>query len=140
MISSRIWSRPSPDSTHYGLAAWPDGRARSMPAEAIMTLEALGDTETWVGATAKQIARAGRPGGAAAVRRGDASATEVVADPLAHITARESVVRAFRLLRAGEALAEADAVDAQEELANLPLAGVPVAVKENKIGRASCRE
>src|SRR5262245_20628337 len=123
MISSRTWSRPSPDSTHYGLDAWPDGRARHMPPEATMALDALGDTETWVGATAKQIARA--------VRRGDASATEVVADHLAHITARESVVRAFRLLRAGEALAEADAVDAQEELANLPLAGVPVAVKEN---------
>src|ERR1700742_4239614 len=78
---------------------------------------------TWVGATAKQIARA--------VRRGDASATEVVSDHLAHITARGAVVRAFRLLRGGEALAEADAVDAQEELVNLPLAGVPVAVKEN---------
>jgi amidase len=88
-----------------------------------MALEALDDTDTWVGATAKQIARA--------VRRGDASAAEVVADHLAHITARGAVVRAFRLLRAGEALAEADAVDAQEELVNLPLAGVPVAVKEN---------
>jgi amidase len=88
-----------------------------------MALEALDETQTWVGATAKQIARA--------VRRGDASATEVVSDHLAHITARDAVVRAFRLLRGGEALAEADAVDAQEELVNLPLAGVPVAVKEN---------
>ncbi len=88
-----------------------------------MALEALDETQTWVGATAKQIARA--------VRRGDASATEVVSDHLAHITARGDVVRAFRLLRGGEALAEADAVDAQEELINLPLAGVPVAVKEN---------
>ena len=42
-----------------------------------------------------------------------------------------SVLNAFRVVRAGEALAEADAVDAQEELVNLPLAGVPVAVKEN---------
>jgi amidase len=78
---------------------------------------------TWVGATAKQIARA--------VRRGDASAAEVVADHLEHIRARESVLNAFRVVRAGVALAEADAVDAQEELVNLPLAGVPVAVKEN---------
>jgi amidase len=88
-----------------------------------MALEAPDGVESWVGATAKQIARA--------VRRGDASAAEVVSDHLAHITARGAVVRAFRLLRAGEALAEADAVDAQPELANLPLAGVPVAVKEN---------
>jgi amidase len=105
------------------LDAWPEGHAWYFPSEAPMALEALDDTETWVGATAKQIARA--------VRRGDASASEVVSDHLAHITARGAVVRAFRLLRGGEALAEADAVDAQEELVNLPLAGVPVAVKEN---------
>jgi amidase len=78
---------------------------------------------TWVGSTAKQIARA--------VRRGDASAAEVVADHLAHIQAREHVLNAFRVIRDGQAMAEADAVDAQEELVNLPLAGVPVAVKEN---------
>jgi amidase len=78
---------------------------------------------TWVGATAKQIARA--------VRRGDASAAEVVADHLEHIRDREHVLNAFRVVRAGVALAEAEAVDAQEELVNLPLAGVPVAVKEN---------
>ncbi len=78
---------------------------------------------TWVGATAKQIARA--------VRRGDASAAEVVADHLAHIGEREHVVNAFRVVRASVAIAEADTVDAQEELVNLPLAGVPVAVKEN---------
>ena len=78
---------------------------------------------TWVGATAKQIARA--------VRRGDASAAEVVADHLAHIRAREHALNAFRVIRDAEAIAEADAVDAQDELVNLPLAGVPVAVKEN---------
>jgi amidase len=77
----------------------------------------------WVGATAKNIARA--------VRRGDASAAEVVADHLSHIRAREHVLNAFRVVREAEAMAEADAVDAQEELVNLPLAGVPVAVKEN---------
>lgn len=81
------------------------------------------DTSGWIGATAKQIARA--------VRRGDVSAAEVVADHLAHIEAREAVLRACRVVRTAQALAEADAVDSQEELANLPLAGVPVAVKEN---------
>src|SRR3954454_9422809 len=80
-------------------------------------------TTTWVGATAKQIARA--------VRRGDASATQVVADHLEQIAISEPELNAFRAIRAGEALAEAEQVDEQEDLANLPLAGVPVAVKEN---------
>ena len=77
---------------------------------------------TWVGATAKQIARA--------VRRGDTSATQVVADHLDHIDgATRSSTRSG--VRGGEAIAEAETVDEQEDLANLPLAGVPVAVKEN---------
>jgi len=78
---------------------------------------------TWVGATAKQIARA--------VRRGDTSATRVMADHLDHIDAAESAVSAFRVVRAGEAIAEAEKVDEQDDLGNLPLAGVPIAVKEN---------
>jgi amidase len=77
----------------------------------------------WVGATAKQIARA--------VRRGDASATQVVADHLDYIQAHEGALNALRIIRSGAAIAEAEAVDDQEDLANLPLAGVPVAVKEN---------
>ncbi|GAA4680343.1 amidase [Phytohabitans rumicis] len=79
--------------------------------------------ETWVGATAKQIARA--------VRRGDTSATQVVADHLDHIAAADPVLSAFRVVRGGEAIVEAEKVDEEEDLANLPLAGVPVAVKEN---------
>ncbi|HEY2947431.1 MAG TPA: amidase family protein [Micromonosporaceae bacterium] len=78
---------------------------------------------SWVGATAKQIARA--------VRRGDSSATEVVADHLEHIAAGDPLISAFRTVRAGEAIAEAEKVDEQDELTGLPLAGVPVAVKEN---------
>jgi amidase len=80
------------------------------------------DAGTWVGATAKQIARA--------VRRGDTSATQVLADHLDFISQHGSSVNAFRLMRP-EAAAEAEAVDEQEDLANLPLAGVPIAVKEN---------
>jgi amidase len=79
--------------------------------------------KTWVGATAKQIARA--------VRRGDASATQVVADHLDHIATADMILSAFRTVRGGEALTEAEKVDEQDDLANLPLAGVPVAVKEN---------
>jgi amidase len=78
---------------------------------------------TWVGATAKQIARA--------VRRGDTSATAVLADHLDAIRAHDRVVNAFREVRAAAAAVEAEAVDEQPELGNLPLAGVPVAVKEN---------
>jgi amidase len=76
-----------------------------------------------VGASAKQIARA--------VRRGDASATQVVADHLDHIATADRDVSAFRVIRAGEAIAEAEKVDEQHDLGNLPLAGVPIAVKEN---------
>lgn len=79
--------------------------------------------QTWVGATAKQIARA--------VRRGDASATQVVADHLDHIAACDARLNAFRVVRGGAAIAEAEQVDEQDDLANLPLAGVPIAVKEN---------
>jgi amidase len=80
-------------------------------------------TRTWVGATAKQIARA--------VRRGDVTATQVVADHLEQIAISDPLLHAFRVVRGGEAIVEAEKVDEQEDLANLPLAGVPVAVKEN---------
>jgi amidase len=78
---------------------------------------------TWVGATAKQIARA--------VRRGDASATQIVADHLERIAVTDPSLEAFRVVRGGEAIVEAEQVDEQDDLANLPMAGVPVAVKEN---------
>ncbi|HEX6683197.1 MAG TPA: amidase [Candidatus Limnocylindrales bacterium] len=79
--------------------------------------------ETWVGTTAKQIARA--------VRRGDTSATQVVADHLDHLRRTNPVVAAFRVVRAAEAASEAEKVDEEPDLGNLPLAGVPIAVKEN---------
>jgi amidase len=79
--------------------------------------------ESWVGASAKQIARA--------VRRGDTSATAVVADHLDHIRVADPIVNAFRVVRAYEAAAEAEIVDDQPDLGSLPLAGVPIAVKEN---------
>ena len=78
---------------------------------------------TWAGATARQISRA--------VRRGDASATQVVADHLERIAVTDPSLNAFRVVRGGEAITEAEKVDDQDDLANLPLAGVPVAVKEN---------
>jgi amidase len=78
---------------------------------------------SWVGASAKEIAHA--------VRRGEVSATRVVADHLDAIRVHDRDLHAFRVLREGEAPAEAEQVDAQEDLAGAWLAGVPVAVKEN---------
>lgn len=83
----------------------------------------MDNVTTWVGATAKQIARA--------VRRGDATATQVVADHLEQIAISDPTLGAFRVVRGGEAMTEAEKVDDQDDLGNLPLAGVPVAVKEN---------
>ncbi len=77
----------------------------------------------WIGATARDIARA--------VRRGDVSAPVVVAEHLEHIRRADDKLAAFRSVRGPRALAEAEAVDALPDLANLSLAGVPVAVKEN---------
>jgi amidase len=78
---------------------------------------------SWVGASAREIAWA--------VRRGDVSATQVLADHLDRIRDRDPQLHAFRMLREGEAAAEAEQVDEQEDLAAATLAGVPVAVKEN---------
>ncbi|HEX2419478.1 MAG TPA: amidase family protein, partial [Micromonosporaceae bacterium] len=86
----------------------------------------------WVGATAASIARA--------VRRGDASATEVVDQHLARIKTVDREVAAFRVIRTVNALAEAEIVDELPDLSGLPLAGVPIAVKENVpvVGERPC--
>lgn len=78
---------------------------------------------SWIRASAKEIARA--------VRRGDVSATQVLADHLEYIDAQNPRLNALRVVRQGEAAAEAEQVDRQEDLSGTALAGVPVAVKEN---------
>ncbi|AVH55091.1 MULTISPECIES: amidase [Streptomyces] len=78
---------------------------------------------TWVGRTAIEIA--------AAVREKRATPREVVAEHLARIERLDGQVGAFRTVRADAALAEADEVAARSDLAELPLAGVPVAIKDN---------
>ncbi len=78
---------------------------------------------TWVGASALDISRA--------VRRGDTSAGEVVDEHLTYLRRVDGEVGAFRSVRSIPALEEAAAVDEMPDLAALPLAGVPVAVKEN---------
>lgn len=78
---------------------------------------------SWVGRTAAEIA--------AAVREKQATPREVVAEHLARIERLDGRVGAFRGVRAEAALAEADEVASRADLAELPLAGVPVAVKDN---------
>jgi amidase len=68
---------------------------------------------------------------AAGVRSGQLSAVEVVRAHLAHLAEVEPRIGAFRVVRAEAALAEAAGVDADPRRGTLPLAGVPVAVKDN---------
>ena len=67
----------------------------------------------------------------AAVRAGTLSARAAAADSLSRILVRDPAIEAFQVVREQRALAEADAVDARSDLAQLPLAGVPVAIKDN---------
>src|SRR3954471_13394534 len=68
---------------------------------------------------------------AAAVRSGRISAVDVTRTHLGRIADRDRALNAFQSVRAEAALAEAAAVDARPDRAGLPLAGVPVAVKDN---------
>jgi aspartyl-tRNA(Asn)/glutamyl-tRNA(Gln) amidotransferase subunit A len=70
---------------------------------------------------------------AAAVRTGERTARSVVEEHLAAIDAREGELHAFNLVTAEEALAAADAIDAQVAAGDDPgpLAGVPIALKDN---------
>src|ERR687889_1477577 len=68
---------------------------------------------------------------AARVRSGELTAVEVVRAHLAHLEGVEPRVGAFRVVRREAALAEAHAIDTALTRFALPLAGVPVAVKDN---------
>ena len=80
---------------------------------------------SWVGASAARIA--------AAVQRGDASATEVIVDHLDHARVADRVLDLLGVLRAGAAVAEAEQVDAADQglESGFPLVGVPVIVAED---------
>ncbi|MEU6405247.1 amidase family protein [Streptomyces sp. NPDC046985] len=77
----------------------------------------------WVGRSAAEIA--------AAVRDKRATPREAVAAHLDRIARVDGRIGAFRTVRAAAALAEADEVADRSDLTELPLAGVPVAVKDN---------
>jgi amidase len=68
---------------------------------------------------------------AAAVGAGRVSPTEVLEEHLDRIAALDGRLGAFRLLRTEEVRAEARALEDRGDLGRLPLAGVPVAVKDN---------
>ena len=70
---------------------------------------------------------------AAAVRTGARSARSITEEHLAAIDAREGEIHAFNLVTRDQALAAADAVDAAVARGEDPgpLAGVPVALKDN---------
>lgn len=87
-----------------------------------MTMEATARNEL-VAASAHELAR----------RVGDRqiSPVEVVQAHLDRIQATDGQLHAFQTVLADEALAEAEALAARDDLGQLPLAGVPVAVKDN---------
>lgn len=78
---------------------------------------------TWVGRTVREIA--------AAVRAGSASPQEVTREHLDQIDRLDTRVGAFVRVRHERAATEAEALTARGDLAVLPLAGVPVAIKDN---------
>lgn len=68
---------------------------------------------------------------AAAVRAGEVGASDTVAQALGRIAAYAERLGAFQVVRAERALAEAARLDQRADRADLPLAGVPVAIKDN---------
>ncbi len=74
---------------------------------------------------------------AAAVRSGQRSAVDVLDEHLARISARDEEIHAFNLVTADEARAQAEAVDAAVAAGDDPgpLAGVPLALKDNMCTR-----
>lgn len=73
--------------------------------------------------TARDIARA--------VRDGRVTAASMVERAFRRIRERNPEIRAFLSLREEEAMAEAEALARRPDLATLPLAGVPIGVKDN---------
>jgi amidase len=68
---------------------------------------------------------------AAEVRAGRLTARRAVEDALARIEAADARLNAYQEVRVFAALREADAVDARADKDTLPLAGVPIAIKDN---------
>jgi amidase len=67
---------------------------------------------------------------ATAVRSGELTARKAVEEALARIEAVDGRIGAYQIVRVFAALQEADEVDGRADKAGLPLAGVPVAIKD----------
>jgi amidase len=80
---------------------------------------------------ATELAYAGAAEQARLIREGQASAREVVEATLERIAHLDPALRAYRVVFGERALAEADAIDSQGGAADKPLAGVPVAIKDD---------
>jgi amidase len=76
----------------------------------------------WVGRPAMELA--------AAVQRGQVSAVDVARAHLDQLAEVEHRLGAFVSVRRREAMGEAETLDARTDLDQLPLAGVPVAIKD----------
>lgn len=68
---------------------------------------------------------------AALVRAGDVTPREVVQAHLARIAMVDPRLGAFERVRATDALAEAEALSLRKDFRSAPLAGVPIAIKDN---------
>jgi amidase len=67
----------------------------------------------------------------AAIRSGELTARRATEQALERIEKLDGSIGAFQQLRTFKALQEADELDAREDLATLPLAGLPIAIKDN---------
>lgn len=67
----------------------------------------------------------------AAVRSGERTARTVVEESLDRIETRDPAIGAFQVVRRERALLEAEAVDSRTDRFSLPLAGLPIAIKDN---------
>jgi amidase len=67
---------------------------------------------------------------AASVRAGELDPVDLIRQVLTGIKAADPLLGAFRRLREQEALAEAERLGGRYDLAELPMAGVPVAIKD----------
>lgn len=66
-----------------------------------------------------------------AVQRGELTARQATEQALERIEARDGRIGAFQEVRVFRSLEEADRIDARDDKAVLPLAGLPVAIKDN---------
>lgn len=112
-------SGPGDDPGSGGARGREDGtRSGAPPAD-----PPTGSPEPGIPETATAIARA--------VAGDRVPATAVVERTFRRIRDRDPELRAFLAFREDEAMAEAEALDRRDDLDRLPLAGVPIAVKDN---------